>query len=40
MLRREPSPERATVSDLELGVAAMVLLITVFLTAIIVPALG
>ena len=40
MLRREPSPERATVSDVELGLAAILLLITVFLTAILVPVLG
>jgi hypothetical protein len=40
MLRREPSPERATISDMELGVAAVLLLVTVFLTAIVVPALG
>ena len=40
MLRREPSPERATIPDVELGLAAILLLITVFLTAIVVPALG
>ena len=40
MLRHEPTPERATVSDLELGVAAVLLLFTIFLTAIFVPALG
>lgn len=40
MLRREPTHDRATVSDLELGLAAVLLLLTVFLTAIIVPALG
>jgi hypothetical protein len=37
MLRREPSRTHAT-PDWELGVAAVILLITVFLTAIIVPA--
>jgi hypothetical protein len=40
MLRREPSPERVTVPDVELGLAAILLLITVFLTAIVVPLLG
>jgi hypothetical protein len=40
MLRRDPSPERATVPDVELGLAAILLLLAVFLTAIVVPALG
>lgn len=35
MLRREPS--RATVSDRELGIAAVLLLIAVVLTSVIVP---
>jgi hypothetical protein len=37
MLRREPSRTTHT-SDLELGVAAVLLLITMVLTAVVVPA--
>lgn len=37
MLRREPSREPATISDRELGIAAMLLLVVVVLTAIVVP---
>ena len=40
MLRHEPSPERATVSDIELGLAAILLLAAVFLAAVLVPAFG
>lgn len=40
MLRRERRHEQATVSDRELGIAAMLLLLAVFLTAIVVPALA
>ena len=40
MLRHEPRPERATVSDVELGLAAVLLLLSVFLAAILVPVLG
>lgn len=39
MLRREPSPV-TTISDWELGIAAVLLLIVVLLTAIVVPAFG
>lgn len=37
MLRREPSPDPAAIPDRELGIAAMLLLITVVLTALVVP---
>ena len=37
MLRNEPRQDPATVSDRELGVAAMLLLVTVVLTALVVP---
>jgi hypothetical protein len=37
MLRREPSQDPATISDRELGVAAMLLLLVVVLTALVVP---
>ena len=37
MLRREPSHDPATVSDTELGVAALLLLIVVVLAVAIVP---
>jgi hypothetical protein len=37
MLRREPSRQPATISDRELGIAAMLLLVVVVLTAIVVP---
>jgi hypothetical protein len=37
MLRREPSSDPATISDRELGLAAMLLLVVVVLTAIVVP---
>lgn len=40
MLRREPSPTTTSISDWELGVAAVLLLVTVILTAIVVPVLG
>ena len=40
MLRREPSTERATVSDVELGLAAILLILAVFLAAVLVPAFG
>lgn len=40
MLRREPTRDRTTISDVELGIAAVLLLFAVFLTAIVVPALG
>lgn len=40
MLRREPTPERTTISDVELGIAAVLLLFGVFLTVIVVPALA
>ena len=40
MLRREPSADHATVSDRELGIAAMLLLAVVVLTAIVVPAIA
>lgn len=40
MLRHQPTSDRRTVSDLELGIAAILLIFTVFLTAIVVPALG
>ena len=38
MLRHEPRPSPTTISDRELGIAALVLLLTVVLTALIVPA--
>jgi hypothetical protein len=38
MLRQEPRQPATTVSDRELGIAAMLLLVTVVLTALIVPA--
>jgi hypothetical protein len=37
MLRREPSKKPGTVSDWELGIAAMLLLVVVVLTVAIVP---
>ena len=40
MLRHEPRPDTATISDRELGIAAMVLLLVVVLTSLIVPALA
>jgi hypothetical protein len=40
MLRREPSDDPTVVSDRELGLAALLLLLTVVLTAIVVPALA
>lgn len=39
MLRREPGHRPATVSDRELGVAAMLLLVAVVLTTVLVPGL-
>lgn len=38
MLRQEPRQDATNVSDRELGVAAMLLLVAVVLTALIVPA--
>jgi hypothetical protein len=38
MLRREPSHDPAVVSDRELGLAALLLLLAIVLTAIAVPA--
>lgn len=40
MLRHQPSHERATVPDIELGLAAVLLLVAVFLAAVLVPAFG
>jgi hypothetical protein len=40
MLRRHPSHDPATISDRELGIAAMLLLVAVVLTTILVPLLG
>jgi hypothetical protein len=40
MLRHQPSREPATVSDRELGVAAMLLLLLVVLTALVIPAIA
>jgi hypothetical protein len=40
MLRREPRPDTRTISDRELGIAAMLLLVAVVLTSLIVPALA
>jgi hypothetical protein len=40
MLRHEPRREPATVSDRELGVAAMLLLLLVVLTALVIPAIA
>jgi hypothetical protein len=40
MLRHEPRQKVTTVSDRELGIAAMLLLVTVVLTALIVPAIA
>lgn len=37
MLRRHPRQDPATISDRELGIAAMLLLVAVVLTAILVP---
>jgi hypothetical protein len=37
MLRREPSKDPATVPDLELGIAALLLLVVVVLAATLVP---
>jgi hypothetical protein len=37
MLRRDPRNEPAAIPDRELGIAALLLLITVVLTAIVVP---
>ena len=39
MLRREPS-SASTISDWELGIAAVLLLVTVVLTTLIVPSLA
>ncbi len=39
MLRREPNHQPASVSDLELGIAAMLLLIGIVMTALFVPGL-
>lgn len=40
MLRHQPRQDATHVSDRELGIAAMLLLVTVFLTALIVPAIA
>lgn len=40
MLRPESAPQRSTVSDRELGIAALLLLFAVVLTALVVPALA
>jgi hypothetical protein len=40
MLRHEPRQDTTIVSDRELGIAAMLLLVTVVLTALIVPAIA
>ena len=40
MLRHEPRQNVTAVSDRELGIAAMLLLVTVVLTALIVPAIA
>lgn len=40
MLRNDPRQKVSTVSDTELGVAAMLLLVTVVLTALLVPAIA
>jgi hypothetical protein len=40
MLRRDPSHDPAVVSDRELGLAALLLLVTIVLTALVVPALA
>jgi hypothetical protein len=39
MLRPESGPQPAAISDRELGVAALLLLVAVVLTALVVPAL-
>jgi hypothetical protein len=38
MLRREPRSDTATISDRELGIAAMLLLVVVVLTVAVLPA--
>jgi len=40
MLRREPNHQPTLVSDLELGLAAMLLLVGIVLTAVFVPGLA
>lgn len=40
MLRREPHAEPAAISDRELGIAALLLLVAVVMTALIVPAIS
>ena len=40
MLRREPSQDPATISDRELGIAALLLLVVVVLAVTIVPAIA
>ena len=40
MIRRAPTRDAGSVSDRELGVAALLLLVAVVLTVIIVPAIG
>ncbi len=40
MLRREPTHEPATISDRELGIAAMLLLVVVVLAVVLVPAIA
>lgn len=38
MLRRDPRPAPATISDRELGIAAMLLLLAVVVTVAVLPA--
>ncbi len=40
MLRPDSSPQPRTVSDIELGLAALMLLVVVVLTVIVVPAIA
>lgn len=40
MLRREPRPHTATIPDRELGIAVLLLLVAMVLTALVVPALA
>ena len=40
MLRRESPTDTSTISDRELGIAALLLLVAVVMTALVVPAIG
>lgn len=40
MLRNDPRHDHATISDRELGIAALLLLLTVVLAVVFVPAIG